>query len=118
MQQRESIELARRIVDLMSDVKGEDIVLLDLREVTPIMDFFVICTGGSDRQLKALSQKITEELKKEGIKTIARVEGNADAGWILIDYGDVVAHIFMQEQRAYYDLEGLWSQGKTLLRMQ
>lgn len=115
---QETIDLARRIVDLISDVKGENILLMDLRDITHIADYFVICTGNSDRQLKAIIAKITEELKKEGYTRLARTEGVAENGWVLVDYGDVVVHAFLEEQREYYDLEGLWSHAKTLLRMQ
>lgn len=114
----EPIELARRAVDLISDVKGENIVLMDLREVTPVTDYFVICSGTSDRQLRAIVNKLTEEIKKETHKNPMRVEGQPESGWVLIDYGDVVIHAFSPEQRNYYSLESLWGQGKTLLRMQ
>lgn len=114
----EPIDLARRVVDLISDVKGENIVLMDLREITPIADYFVICSGNSDRQLKAIIQKVTEEVKAEGFNYHARMEGRAEGGWVLVDYGSVVIHAFLPEQRDYYDLEGLWSHAKTLLRMQ
>jgi ribosome-associated protein len=111
-------EYARIIVDVISDLKGEDIVLMDLRDVTIISDFFVICTADNERQLKAIVDKISETLKKDyGIKAW-RVEGKASGGWILIDYVDVVVHVFSEEQRDYYDLEGLWSDAKVLLRMQ
>ena len=89
-----------------------------MREVTPIADYFILCNGTSARQLKAISQKIVEGIKKEEKKSPARIEGEAEGGWILIDYGDVVIHAFLPEQREYYDLETLWSNAKTLLRMQ
>ena len=106
-----------RIVDLVSDVKGEDIVLIDLRELTPISDYFVICSGTSTRQIEAIWQEISETLKKEGVNAYRR-EGDADAGWILIDLGDVVVHIFSPPQREYYRLDDLWSNAKTVLRIQ
>jgi ribosome-associated protein len=105
-------------VDIISDVKGEDIVLLDLREVTPIADFFVICTGNSERQLKAIVEKISETIREEHRIKPYQVEGSATGGWVLLDYGTVVIHAFAEVQRDYYDLEELWSAGKTLLRMQ
>ena len=91
---------------------------MDVRDVTPIADYFVICSGSSDRQLKAIVQKLTTELKKEGFLVMGRPEGEAEGGWVLVDYGDVVVHAFLPEQRAYYDLEGLWSNAKTLVRIQ
>lgn len=114
----EPIELARRIVDIISDLKGEDIVLLDLHEVTPIADYFVVCTGSSERQLKAIVDKVTETIRDENRIKPYQVEGDAASGWVLVDYGAVVVHAFAESQRDYYDLEGLWSEGKTLLRMQ
>lgn len=111
-------EYARIIVDVISDLKGEDIVLMDLRDVTIISDFFVICTADNERQLKAIVDKITETLKNEHKIKAWRVEGKASGGWILIDYADVVVHVFSEEQRDYYDLEGLWSEAKVLLHMQ
>ena len=91
---------------------------MDVREVTSIADYFIICSGGSDRQLKAIVQKVTVELKKEGHLVMGRPEGEAAGGWVLIDYGDVVVHAFLPEQRSYYDLEELWSEAKTLVRIQ
>lgn len=104
-------------MDIISDVKGEDIVLIDLHDVTPIADYFVICTGNSERQLKAIVERITETIREEtGIKPY-QSEGNATNGWVLLDYSTIVIHAFGQSQRAYYKLEELWSAGKTLLRM-
>ena len=92
--------------------------MMDVREVTTISDYFVICSGGSDRQLKAIVQHVTEELKKEGYPVMGRPEGEPSGGWVLMDYGDVVVHAFLPEQRSYYDLEGLWNEAKTLVRIQ
>lgn len=114
----EPIEYARIIVDIISDMKGEDIVLLDLRDVTLIADFFVICTADNERQLKAMGDKIAETLKQAHGIPVWRVEGRESRGWILIDYADVVVHIFSAPQREYYNLEELWQDGKVLLRVQ
>jgi ribosome-associated protein len=105
-------------VDLISDVKGENIVLLDIHDITTIADYFVICSANNDRQLKAIVDKITNELKKEKHVSPLHVEGAADDGWILVDYSSVVVHAFSPDQRDYYDLEGFWGEGKTLVRMQ
>jgi ribosome-associated protein len=99
-------------------VKGENIVLMDLREVTPIADYFVICSGNSDRQLKAIVEKVTEAVKKDSRVSPLRVEGLAEGGWVLVDYGGLVIHAFSPDQRDYYRLEELWSEGKTIVRMQ
>ena len=97
---------------------GDDILLLDIREISPFSDFFVICSGASERQLKALVQGIRETVKKELDILPHNVEGEAISGWVLLDYLDVIVHIFSPELRDYYDLEGLWQEGKVLLRMQ
>ncbi|GIK63871.1 MAG: ribosomal silencing factor RsfS [Chloroflexota bacterium] len=115
--QMTTLDYARAIVDIISDVKGEDVVLLDLRDVTVITDFFIICTGNSDRQLKAIIEKISQGMKEKHDLRGARIEGNPEGGWVLVDYGDIVVHVFTEDQRDYYDLEGLWSKGKVLLRV-
>lgn len=95
-----------------------DIVLLELRDITPIADYFVLCTGTSPLQIRAIMQRITQRVKEEyGVKPW-RSEGQPESGWVLLDYADVVIHAFSPEMREYYDLEGLWQEGKTLLRMQ
>ena len=97
---------------------AEDILLLDIREVSPFADFFVVCSGNSERQLKALAESVREAAKKDLGILPHHVEGEAFSGWVLLDYVDVIVHIFDPELRAYYNLEGLWQEGKVLLRMQ
>ena len=111
-------DYARIVIDIISDFKGEDIILLDLRDVTVITDFFVICTADNERQLKAIVENITLTMKKEYDLPRPLAEGDASSGWILIDYNDFVVHVFSEDQRRYYDLEELWSEGNVLLRMQ
>jgi ribosome-associated protein len=111
------LDYARAIVDFISDLKGEDIVLLDLRQVTVITDFFVICTANSDRQIKAIVEKVAEAMKERYDVAALRVEGQAMGGWVLMDYGDIVVHVFDEDQRDYYNLEQLWNNGKVLLRV-
>lgn len=113
----EPLDLAHKIVDTLEDKKGEDILLLDLRELAPISDYFVICSGASDRTLKALIDAVVEETRSD-VKVKPRLEGKPKEGWILADYGPVVVHIFSHAQRDYYQLEELWSQGKVVLRIQ
>jgi ribosome-associated protein len=110
--------MARRMIDLISDVKGENIVLLDLREVTPIADYFIICSGSSERQLRAIVDRVAEEIKHEFHTSPLRIEGQSQGGWVLLDYGSIVIHAFLPEQREYYQLEAFWHKGKTLLRLQ
>jgi ribosome-associated protein len=116
----EIIEFAREIVDIIADKKGEDIALLDLRERTIIADYFIVCSAGSERQLKAIVNGVTEEIKKRYGLIPRGVEGEAETGWVLIDYGDVVVHAFAPEVRSYYDLESFWvgQDASVLLKMQ
>lgn len=114
----EPVELARLIVDLATDKKGEDIILMDMRQVSPITDFFVIFSADSIRQLKAVTEHISDETKQQYQIRPWRSEGLADNGWVLIDYGDVVVHGFLPEKRGYYDLEGLWREAPVLVRIQ
>ncbi len=97
---------------------GEDILLLDISGLSLFADFFVICSGNSERQLRALVASVRETLKKDLGILPHHVEGESYSGWVLLDYVDIVVHIFTPELRAYYDLEGLWQEGKVLLRMQ
>jgi ribosome-associated protein len=112
----DAAELAHRIVDLASDKKGSDIVLLRTAELTSMADFFVIASGRSDRQVQALSQAIVDELRDDGIRPIG-VEGLAKARWVLIDYGSVIVHVFSPEEREYYGLERLWSEAAQVVRV-
>ena len=93
-----------------SDVKASDIVELDLRGVLGYTDYFVICSGGTDRQTKAIHDRIHENMKKQHGLLPRRVEGLAEARWILMDYLDVIVHIFTPDAREYYRLEQLWGE--------
>lgn len=112
------IELARKAVDLIEDRKGENIVLMDLRDISVIADFFVIGSGNSDRQINAIVDHIREEVRNSLDRHPLRVEGRGESGWVLMDYGDVIVHIFSPQIRTYYDLEGLWREANVLLRVQ
>lgn len=99
--------LAEYISKLILQKKGEDIQIFDLRKITSITDFFVICTASSDVHTKAIADFISEETKKKGYKPW-HSEGYTNLSWVLIDFVDVVVHIFLKETRKYYNLEGLW----------
>jgi ribosome-associated protein len=103
-------ELVREIVRYASDKKAHDVVELDLRGVLGYTDYFVICSGNSSRQAKAIQDGILQGLKAARGTTPRRVEGSADTGWILMDYLDVVVHIFTPETREFYRLEQLWGE--------
>ena len=115
--EREALDLARRIVELAEDKKAADIVLLDLTGLTTLADYFVICSGGSERQLDAIADGIISTLRDEKQKPIGR-EGVPASHWVLLDYGSVVVHIFTPPERDYYGLEKHWSEAKTVLRVQ
>jgi ribosome-associated protein len=114
---RAPLDLARRIVELAEDKKAADIVLLDLGELTTLADAFVICSGGSERQIDAIADGIAEGLRDEGVKPIGR-EGTPASHWVLLDFGSVIVHVFTPPERDYYQLERHWSGAKTVLRVQ
>lgn len=111
------LDLARRIVDLAEDKKAADIVLLELAPLTTLADYFVICSGGSERQLDAIADGIVAALRDEKQKPIGR-EGTPASHWVLLDYGSVIVHIFTPPEREYYGLEKHWGEAKTILRVQ
>ena len=94
--------------------RGRDIVILDLRELTPVFDYFVLVTGSSRRQLHAISEEIDEVLRDEFNDHRLGIEGYADSRWILLDFGDIVVHMFDDETRSYYALEELWAGAKRV----
>jgi ribosome-associated protein len=113
----ESTELARRVVELAEEKQASDIVMLDLRPLNAVADYFVICSGESDRQLRAILQAIDEGVSRStGLE--ARPEGTPASGWVLLDYGDVVVHIFSATMRDYYRLERLWSKATPVVVVQ
>ncbi|MBN1405793.1 MAG: ribosome silencing factor [Candidatus Omnitrophica bacterium] len=109
----DSREKSLTIARLADSKKAVDVVALDMRKVSGLCDYFVICSGSSDKMLKAISDNIREFLKKQGISP-AHVEGEQEAKWILMDYGDVIVHIFHEEKRSFYNLERLWKDAKKL----
>ena len=93
--------------------KAESLVVLDVRGLTSIADAFIICSGRSNRQVSAVADHIERFLKKKGIRPLS-VEGRQEGHWVLMDYGHVLIHVFYQETRAFYDLEGLWADAKRI----
>jgi ribosome-associated protein len=91
--------------------------LIDIKDVASFTDYFVICNGTSDRMLNALAKGVDETIRKNH-KRHGRIEGDPAGGWMVLDYGDVVVHIFSPDQRDYYRLEELWQEGKVLLKLQ
>ena len=111
------LDMARRIVTLAEDKKAADILLLDLEGLTSLADAFVICSGGSERQLESIADGIVRGMRAEGIRPIG-TEGLPASHWILVDFGDVIVHIFTPPERDYYGLEKHWSEAKAVLRVQ
>src|ERR1700759_2296910 len=103
-----SLQLALTAARVAEDNRGRDIVILDMREITPVFDYFVLATGSSRRQLHAMSEEIDHKLEDDMGDHRLGVEGYQDSRWILLDYGDVVIHLFEPEARDYYGLEDLW----------
>jgi ribosome-associated protein len=101
------LQLAIEAGRIADDKKAEDITILDLRNITTLTDFFVICSVTNNRQARAIAQEIEEKLAKLGLR-LDHIEGYPDSNWILMDYTDLVIHIFTKEIREYYDLEHLW----------
>ncbi|MCV0403370.1 MAG: ribosome silencing factor [Chloroflexi bacterium] len=108
--------LAHRIVEIASDKKGNDIVMLRTAELTTMADFFVICSGRSDRQVSALSGAIIDELRRDGIRPLG-VEGRQSARWVLLDFGSVIVHVFAPDEREFYGLERLWGNAAQVVRI-
>jgi len=115
--ERPALDVARRVVELAEDKKAADIVLLDLGGLTTMADYFVICSGGSERQLAAIADGIIGGLRDERTRPIGK-EGTAASHWVLLDFGAVVVHIFTPPEREYYGLEKHWSEAKTVIRVQ
>lgn len=112
-----STELAHKVVDLVEEKQAEDIVLLDLRQVSILADYFVICSATTERQTRTILDTLTEQIKEEGVRPL-HVEGEMGGGWLLIDYGDVIVHVFAPAQRAYYQLEDLWQHAAVVVKIQ
>jgi ribosome-associated protein len=112
----DATDLAHRIVEIASDKKGNDIVLLRTAELTTMADFFVICSGRSDRQVQALAGAIVDELREDGVRPIG-TEGRASSRWVLLDYGSVIVHVFAPDEREFYGLERLWAKAAQVVRV-
>ncbi len=109
----DSEEKVRLMAEAADAVRAVDLVALDLRELTIVTDFFLICTGNSGIQIRAIADRIEDRLRDEGYRKL-RIEGYQEATWILMDYGDVVVHIMAEEQRQFYRIEELWKDAPQL----
>lgn len=107
-QLQHSLEQACLAARVLEDTRGQDTLVLDLTQVTPIVDYFVVTTGASPRQMKAMAEEVHQVLKKSGSRRLGS-EGEESSPWVLQDYGDLVIHIFTADARKLYDLEHLWA---------
>ena len=104
----ETKDIAQKIAAAANDKKAKDILLLNMEGLSPVTDFYVICSAGNSTLVKAIADNIEDKLAEAGVHPTHK-EGYADARWVLLDYGDVVAHVFLEEERDFYNLEQLWA---------
>ena len=110
-------DIALLAADAADDKKAEDIDILNVEGLTVIADYFVICSANSDQQVRAVARAVDERLSEKGIEP-KKIAGMDDARWVLMDYADVIVHVFKKREREYYDLERLWSDAEKILRQE
>ena len=113
MAEKNAKEMVKTAVAALQDKKGEDIRLIDISGVTVIADYFIIASGSNPNQVQALVDNVEEQMYKAGYDD-PRVEGYNTASWVLLDYNDVIVHVFSQDDRLFYDLERIWRDGKEI----
>ena len=106
----ETLELVKKIASALEDKKAEDITVIDIREISSIADYFVIANGNNPNQLIAMQDAVDEVMYTNGVHS-KQVEGNNNSTWILMDYKDIIVHLFSKEDRLFYDLERIWRDG-------
>lgn len=109
----QSKEMARIAYNALADKKGEDIKIIDITGISVLADYFIIANGSSDSQVNALVDNVEEELHRAGYPLKQR-EGQASGSWVLLDFGDIIVHVFDRENRLFYDLERIWKDGKDI----
>lgn len=109
----ETLELVKKIATSLEDKKAEDITVIDIHEVSSIADYFVIANGSNSNQLAAMQDAVDEVMYINGVHS-KQVEGNSNSTWILMDYQDIIVHLFSKEDRLFYDLERIWRDGKII----
>ena len=110
-------DIALLAADAADDKKAEDIDILNVQGLTVIADYFVLCSANSDQQVRAVARAIDDKLSEKGIEP-QKIAGMDDARWVLMDYADVIVHVFHKREREYYDLERLWSDAEKILRQE
>ena len=113
----ESRAMALRVAEVISDTPASDTLVIDIQDLSSVADYFVICSGDNDRQVRAISRELLDRFEEAGLRP-RRQEGDPSSGWIVMDYGDVIVHIFNTRQREFYRLEELWAEAPTLLAIQ
>lgn len=109
----ESAKFAKIAYQALEDKKGEDVKIIDISEISPIADYFIIADGANQNHLQAMCDAVEEKLYQAGCK-LRQTEGNRNSTWILMDYGDIIVHVFSKEDRLFYDLERIWTDGKEI----
>ena len=109
----ELLDIVKKAVEALEDKKAEDIKVIDIHEVSSIADYFIIANGSNQNQLSAMQDAVDEAMYKSGLHA-RQIEGNQNSTWILIDYNDVIVHLFSKEDRLFYDLERIWKDGKVI----
>lgn len=109
----EARELAKIACHALSEKKAEDIRVIEISEISVLADYFIIASGGNQNQIRAMVDAVDEALAKAGHHA-KQVEGNQNSSWILMDYGDIIVHIFSKEDRLFYDLERIWRDGRQM----
>jgi len=109
-----STKIIDRIVELIFNKKGYNVKILDLRNLTTITDYFIICTGDSDTQVKAIADEVDKQMREEGVRSW-HTEGYRSLNWVLIDFVDIVVHVFKKESREFYNLEKLWGDAPVII---
>lgn len=109
----QSVEMVKTAFNALSDKKGEDITIIDIQKVSVMADYFIIASGTNPSQVQAMVDNVENELGRKGF-VCKQMEGYRSANWILMDYGDIIIHVFDRENRLFYDLERIWRDGKTV----
>ena len=110
-------DLALRIAEILADTPASDTLVLDIHEISSVADYFIICSADNERQLRAISTQLQEKLEEQNAHP-HRTEGTPQSGWMVLDYGDSIVHVFDVDQRAFYRLELLWAEAQTLVAME
>lgn len=109
----DSLKFAKMITEHILEKKGKEIKVLEIKKISSVADYFIVCSADVDRQVKAIADHVEEELAKEGIKCLHK-EGYESLNWVILDYFDVMVHVFRNEARAYYGLEKLWGDAPVI----